>query len=189
MATRRKIKFGRPAAKSKAKTAADALRGRRLSLLYGLTGLFGVVVSGLILARPNPLQARESALAPDVVLLAATDSRTADPLDAALRTGNSVTPGKWTGVTVLRLTTTQARAAHAHFKVVLRNTAGESTQVVVGSEWLQQVATPNDPSGTFVLVVVVDDHEREVRGDATVVALVDRLCQRLRIAPQAVRWS
>ena len=189
MAKRRKIKFGRPAPKRKAKTVADALRGRRLSLLYGLTGLFGVVVSGLVLARPHPLQAQAAAIAPDVVLLATNANHSNDPLDAALQTGSKAKPGHWTGVTVLRLTTTQARVARAHFKVVLEDGAGAAPQIVVGAEWLQQVGTPSDPKGQFVLVVVVDDHEREVRHQAPVVALVDRLCQRLRIDPGTVRWS
>lgn len=174
--------------KSREVSAADAARGRRIGLLYGLTGLFGVVVVGLLLARPRPLRATDDA--PHVALFATRGDNGIDPLDIALQTGNAAKPGKWTGVTVQRLTTTQARVAHAHFKVVLDNDGGDEVpQVVVGQEWLQQAPVSTDASGNFVLVVVVDDHEREIRHEATVVALVERLCGRLQIGSDRVTWS
>lgn len=176
------------AKKARERSPDASARGRRIGLLYGLTGLFGVVVVGLLLARPRPLHATEEA--PRVALLATRGDASVDPLDIALQTGNAAKPGKWNGVTVLRLTTTQARVAHAHFKVVLEHDGvEEAPQVVVGQEWLQQTPVPTDASGNFVLVVVVDDHEREIRHEATVVALVERLCTRLQIGTDRVTWS
>jgi hypothetical protein len=172
----------------KAREAASEVstRGRRIGLLYGLTGLFGVVIVGLLLARPRPLRAQEDS--PQVALLASRTDGGIDPLDIALQTGDAATPGKFTGVSVLRLTTSQARARHAHFKVVL-DESNVAPQVVVGQEWLTQSFVPMDASGNFVLVVVVDDHEREIRHEATVVALVERLCSRLKVDAGQVKWS
>ena len=174
------------AKKARENPADTTARSRRIGLLYGLTGLFGVVVVGLLLARPRPLRAQDDA--PHVALLALRDNGGVDPLDIALQTGDASAPGKFTGVTVLRLTTSQARAAHAHFKVVLDEN-DYAPQVVVGQEWLQQTAIPTDLPGNFVLVVVVDDREREIRNEATVVALVERLCTRLRLDREQVKWS
>jgi hypothetical protein len=157
----------------------------RVGILYGLSGLFVVVVSGLIVARPGPLTAPLSRYAAPQVLAA---TREIDPIESALQTSAPVQAGVWKRVSVRTLTWPEVEAVRPHFTVSVD--PGSGVALTVGSNWLQQkheAGVDGDTGGEIVLAIV--GNENDTRIDETVTDLIERLCARLRLTPRQVRWS
>lgn len=158
---------------SKKKPAA-ALEMTRVKLLYGLSGIFTLAVAGLLLARPAPLS-RDAASA-------ALAARAEDPLEAALQPARGMDPSAWKRIVIERAES--LGSASFHFAILPQN-AGD--QIAISSEWSRQVAF-NDRPGELRVVLISPDAAASPQQEKSILHLVERLSDQLKMAPERIEW-